>query len=100
MIALFWLIDTILSILSLFILISIILSWLTAFNIINGYQPFVRTVMEFLHTATEPILSRIRQIVPSAGGMDWSGLIALLLIHFLRLLLRTSIAPALGVYGY
>ena len=97
--AIFWLIDTVLGIYALFVLISVIMSWLVAFNIINSYQPFVRTVMSFLSAVTEPALYQIRKVIPAVGGVDLSALILLVGIHFVRILLRTSVAPALGV-GY
>ncbi|GHF14202.1 YggT family protein [Kordiimonas sediminis] len=100
MTALFWLVDTVLGFYALLVLVSIILHWLVAFNIINAYQPFMRSVMAFLYAITEPILSKIRQVIPAIGGMDLSPLILLLAIHFVRILLATSVAPALGVYGY
>ena len=34
----------------------------------------------FIYQATEPILGPIRRILPPAGGMDWSPLVAMLLL--------------------
>jgi len=96
--AIFWLIDTVLGLYAFFIFINVILSWLVAFNIINPYQQFVKMIGDFLYAITEPACSRIRQILPPMGGLDLSPLVLLLLVYFLRILLRTSIAPSLGVY--
>ncbi len=100
MFAIFWLLDTALGIYWFFVIASVILSWLVAFNVINTYQPFVQTVSRFLHNATEPIIGKIRRFMPDLGGVDLSPLVLLLCIHFIRILLRTSIAPVFGVYGY
>ena len=34
----------------------------------------------FLYQATEPILAPIRRVLPPTGGIDWSPLIAMLLV--------------------
>jgi YggT family protein len=100
MFAIFWLLDTALGIYWFFIIANVIFSWLVAFNVINTYQPFVQTVSRFLYNVTEPVVGKIRRFMPDLGGVDLSPLILLLAIHFIRILLRTSIAPVFGVYGY
>jgi YggT family protein len=43
----------------------------------------------FLYQVTEPILGPIRRILPPTGGLDWSPMIAILLLSFLtRIFLR------------
>lgn len=37
-------------------------------------------LVAFIYQATEPILAPIRRVLPSAGGMDWSPLVAMLVI--------------------
>jgi len=37
-------------------------------------------IVAFIYQATEPILAPIRRLIPPTGGLDWSPLIALLLI--------------------
>jgi YggT family protein len=37
-------------------------------------------LVAFIYQATEPILAPIRRVLPPAGGMDWSPLIALLIL--------------------
>jgi YggT family protein len=34
----------------------------------------------FIYQATEPILAPIRRVLPPSGGIDWSPLIAMLLV--------------------
>ena len=54
-----------------------ILSWVNP----DPYNPIVR----FLHDVTEPALSRIRRMIPVfGGGMDFSPMILILVIYFLR----------------
>lgn len=100
MTALFWLIDTALEIYVFLLIVWVIVSWLVAFNVINTYNRFVALVMDFLYRITEPPLRPIRRFIPDLGGIDISPLILLLLVQALRIFMRSSLAPALGVYGY
>jgi len=60
-----------------------ILSWVNP----DPYNPIVN----FLYRATEPVLSRVRRIIPDMGGIDLSPLIVLLIIYFLKEFLVRSI---------
>jgi len=54
-----------------------IISWVNA----DPYNPIVR----FLYNVTEPLLSRIRRLVPmSTGGIDFSPMILIMVIMFLQ----------------
>jgi YggT family protein len=92
--ALFLLIDTVIGIFIWLLIISAILSWLVAFNVVNTRNRFVYTVVDFLWRATEPALRPIRSVLPNLGGIDISPLILILLLFFLRNLIRYDIAPA------
>lgn len=61
------------------ILIRVVLSFVQ----INPYHPAVQIVYQL----TEPILEPIRNIMPRTGMIDFSPLIALLLLGLLRRLL-------------
>ncbi|MEO1248439.1 MAG: YggT family protein [Pseudomonadota bacterium] len=86
--SLYFLIDTVLNLYTWVIIISAILSWLVAFNVINTHNQFVNMVGTTLHRLTEPALRPIRQFMPNLGGIDISPVILLLLIFFVRSLLR------------
>ena len=53
-----------------------VISWVNA----DPYNPVVR----FLHQVTDPLLSRIRRVVPIMGGLDLSPMILILAIVFLQ----------------
>ena len=68
-----------------------IISWVNA----DPYNPVVR----FLHEVTEPVLSRIRRLLPVMGGLDISPMILIMTIIFLQSFLVPTlkrIAFALG----
>ncbi len=88
MYSLFAVIDLALQVYTWIIIISAILSWLVAFNVINTHNQFVYTIGNALHRLTEPALRPIRRFLPNLGGIDISPLVLLLLIFFVRSLLR------------
>jgi YggT family protein len=59
-----------------------IISWVNP----DPYNPIVK----FLYRATEPVLFRVRRVMPNLGGLDLSPLIVLLAIFFLQRFLVSS----------
>ncbi|MDP3533311.1 MAG: YggT family protein [Alphaproteobacteria bacterium] len=82
------LIDAILGLYVWALIISVILSWLIAFNIVNTYNRFIATIYDVLYRITEPVYRPIRRIIPTVNGIDFSPIIVILLIFFIRSLLR------------
>ena len=74
------------------VIASVILSWLLAFNVINGYNPFVRSLWNGLRAVTEPVLAPIRRMLPDLGGIDISPVILLLLCFFVQSVILPNIA--------
>ena len=85
--ALLILIDSIVDIYIFTLLAYVIASWLVSFNIVNPWQPFVRMILQTLERIHEPLLSRIRAVLPALGGLDLSPIVVLLAVQFLRNLL-------------
>ena len=88
--------DIVLIVLDLYVwllIASAILSWLIAFNVINTRNQFVSVVAEFLYRITEPVLSPIRNRLPSMGGLDISPVIVILIILFLQRIIAYYIYP-------
>jgi len=72
------LIDLILNIYLLALIVHAIMSW-----VVQGYHP----IMALLGDLTAPVLNPIRRILPTTSGIDFSPMVAILLIYFIRLLL-------------
>lgn len=100
MIAIFWLIDTVLNIAWWLVILSVVFSWLYAFNVVNSSNQFIAQIGSALYQITEPLFRPIRRILPNMGGLDFSPIVVLLAITFLQIFLRTSIAPAFGVMRF
>ena len=96
MIAIVRLVDTVITLYIWLLIAQAVLSWLIAFNVINTYNQFVARVNEFLWRITEPALRPIRRFVPLIGGVDVSPIVLILLLYFLRDLIRYDLVPALA----
>src|SRR3954468_21415664 len=66
------------------VIAAVIVSWLTAFNVINQYNNFVRTVLRILITLTEPVFRQIRRVIPPIGGLDLSPIVVFVIFCFLQ----------------
>lgn len=71
-----YVIEIILNIYMWIIIARALISWVNP----DPYNPIVN----FLSRATEPVLSRVRRILPNLGGLDLSPLIVILIIYFLK----------------
>ena len=78
------LLDTLINLYIYTLLAYVIFSWLIAFKIINPWQPLMRQILSALSQLHEPLLSRIRSVLPDLGGLDISPIIVLLAVQFLR----------------
>jgi len=74
------------------IIAGVILSWLISFNVINGYNPFVRSLWQGVSAVTEPVLAPIRRMLPNMGGIDISPIVLLLGCWFVQLVVLPNIA--------
>ena len=66
------------------VIASAVLSWLIAFNVVNPYNQFVRSLWELFQRVTEPMLRPIRRHLPDMGGIDVSPAILILILIFIR----------------
>ncbi|MCD4686642.1 MAG: YggT family protein [Anaerolineae bacterium] len=60
---------------SMVILARVLMSWIN----IDPYSPVARAI----HDMTEPVLAPVRNMLPQAGGMDFSPIIVLIGMQFL-----------------
>jgi len=65
------------------IIIQAIFSWLVAFNVINTYNNGVRQFLNLLQRVTDPLYRPVRAIMPDFGGIDFSPIVVILLLHLL-----------------
>lgn len=70
------------------IFIQFVLSLLITFNVVNMSNNFVRSLWYGLEKMTDPMYRPIRRILPNAGGIDFSPMVALVIIAILDIILR------------
>ncbi len=93
MIAIFYLVLQILKLYSYVVIANVVISWLIAFNVLNTQNRFVYSILEFTYKLTDPILNRIRRILPNLGAFDISPIILLILIWFIEMCMKLYLAP-------
>ena len=67
------------------------ISWLIAFSVLNTQNRFVYSVLEFTYKLTDPLLNYIRRFLPNLGSIDISPVVLILLIYFVRDLIRNIV---------
>jgi YggT family protein len=82
--AVYWLVDTLLTLCIYGILAWVILGWAISFNIVNGYNPVVRQIDEGLGRLVRPLCRPIQRFLPNLGGIDLSPMIITILLIFLQ----------------
>ncbi len=75
------------------IIASAVFSWLFAFNIVNGRNPVVAQIGNFLYQATEPALRPIRRFLPNLGTIDISPIVLLLGLMLLQRVIILYLYP-------
>jgi YggT family protein len=73
-------INAIYYILLILIFARFILSWIRP----DPYHPTWGPLMRFVYQTTEPLLAPIRRILPASGGLDFSPMILLFALYFIR----------------
>ena len=75
--------NMVITILIWLIIISAVISWVNP----DPYNPIV----QFLYRTTEPILRPIRRLIPFRSPIDFSSMIAIIILFFLRLFVIDSL---------
>ena len=75
------------------ILIYVIMSWFVR----SGQNELVMQVYEFLGTVCEPYIGLFRRFIPATGGLDFSPLVALLVLSYVIRPLLLMLLSYVGV---
>ena len=73
------------------LIINAVISWLIAFNVLNTQNRFVYSVLGFTYKLTDPPLNYIRRFLPNLGSIDISPVVLILLIYFVRDLIKNIV---------
>ena len=100
MMALFWLVDRLLSLSMWAVILAAVFSILTSFGVLDTRNRIVWTIGDFLYRITEPGLRPIRNLLPNFGGIDISPVILILLLQAARMLLGEIEFSVLRTVGF
>lgn len=82
------------------VIASVVMSWLISFNVINLYNPVVRTIWDALGAVTEPLLRPIlrftQRLIPDLKGIDISPIFLLLGCMFVQSVIIPNIAKVVA----
>ncbi len=74
--------------LSFAILLRVILSWIDG----NSGGGFIGRLKMILYDVTEPVLSVFRKIIPRAGMLDFSPIVAIIALDLLKVLILSLVS--------
>jgi YggT family protein len=74
------------------IFVYIALNWLFAAGVHPPYSRWSDAVLTFLRDTTEPYLRIFRRLIPSIGMFDFSPIVAILVLVFLRVIISNAIS--------
>ena len=91
MIAIYQLLQLILSVAFTIMIIHIIMSWLISFNVLNLQQPLVYQIWTGLNKLLEPVYRPVRRYMPDTHPLDLAPLVVFVAV----IALRDIILPAI-----
>ena len=71
----------ILRIYSFLVIVYVLINILISFNIINTNNRFINMIIDSMYLLIEPLLRKIRSVLPNFGSIDISPIILLILIR-------------------
>ena len=74
------------------IFVYIALNWLFAAGVHAPYSRWSDAVLTFLRDTAEPYLRIFRRLIPSIGMFDFSPIIAIIVLYFLRVIITNAIS--------
>jgi YggT family protein len=69
------------------IILSVVVSWLVVFNVLNPRNKWVYKFCILLDKITNPVILRLRRVIPPVGGIDLTPMVVIFGIYFLQKIL-------------
>ena len=70
------------------IILAVIISWMVALDVLNARNKWVYKFCTLVNAVTNPLILKIRKVVPPVAGMDFSPVIAIFGLMLVQALLR------------
>ena len=71
----------VLRIYSFLVIVYVLINILISFNIINTNNRFINMIIDSMYLLIEPLLRKIRSVLPNFGSIDISPIVLLILIR-------------------
>lgn len=65
------------------IIFTVVVSWLVVFDVLNTRNKWVYKLCELLNKVTNPLVLRLRKVIPPLGGIDLTPMVIIFGIYFL-----------------
>jgi YggT family protein len=66
------------------IIATVVVSWLVVFDVLNTRNRWVLKLCNFLNQITNPLIIRLRKVIPPLGGVDLTPMIVIFGIYILQ----------------
>lgn len=97
MVAIAYIVNTLIDLYIFVLIVTIIASWLVGFGIVNPHNQVVSTILRTAHALTEPVLRPVRNLLPNLGGIDISPIFVFIGLRALQVALNSYVfGPAVA----
>lgn len=91
LIALYEIIDLLVSVFVMLIIVQFVIGLLFAFNVVSPSVDWLRQIYETINRLLDPILRPVRNIMPQTGALDLSPLVVIVIAQIALIILRNVI---------
>ncbi len=91
LLAIYQIIDMIVTIVIMLVIIQFIIGLLFAFNVINSSNEFMTAFYTSINRLLDPVLRPIRRILPETGAIDFSPLVLIVVLNIVLIVLGSVI---------
>ena len=70
------------------IVLAVVISWMVALDVLNARNKWVYKFCTLINAITNPVIMKIRKVVPPVAGMDFSPVIAIFGLMIIQAVLR------------
>jgi uncharacterized protein YggT (Ycf19 family) len=85
-------VDALFTVYIVLIFIYILLNWIFAMGARVPYSRYTDAIIHFLRDVVEPYLRIVRRFIPPLGMFDFSPIIAIIVLYFVRMVVVNAIA--------
>ncbi len=78
------------------IIATVVVSWLIVFDVLNTRHRGVYKFCQLLNRATDPLVQRLRRVIPPLGGIDLTPMVIIFGIYLLQELLYSLLWQVRG----